>query len=113
MESHPTESRSTERAPAPAAVDAAARYPFCRHLWSKKRFLGAGPPRDEAELLDGSQACWCSVTHQKLGPDRAVADPDLCRAGRTCFEPTLGGSWRAQESGGTMHRDRAPTEIQP
>lgn len=83
----------------------AGRFPLCKHLWSKKRFFASLPPASEAELLDGSQACWCALTHQALGPDRRVADPDHCRAGRDCHVGVLEGgapSWRALAAGGTM-----------
>jgi hypothetical protein len=59
--------------------------PFCAHLASKKSFFLGRPARDEEELLDGSQACWCARTMSALGPDRRAVDPDDCRAGRSCF----------------------------
>jgi hypothetical protein len=63
--------------------------PFCRHLGSKKSYFLSRPPRDEAELLDASQACWCRLTQQALGPDGEIVDPRDCRAGRACHEPVL------------------------
>jgi len=63
--------------------------PFCVHISSKKSAFAARPALTEAELLDGSQACWCTHTMTALGPDRAVVDPDDCRAGRDCFESLI------------------------
>jgi hypothetical protein len=66
-----------------------ASAPFCVHLCTKKSFFLGRPARDEEELLDGSQACWCARTMSALGPDRAGVDPEDCRAGRTCFVSVL------------------------
>jgi hypothetical protein len=63
--------------------------PFCRHIASKKAYFLGRPPRDERDLLDASQSCWCRRTMQALGPDRDVVDPADCRSGRGCFEPIL------------------------
>lgn len=63
--------------------------PFCVHLTSKRSAFALRPARTEAELLDGSQACWCARTMTALGPDRETVDPDDCREGRGCFESLL------------------------
>lgn len=63
--------------------------PFCVHLTAKKSAFATRPALTEAELLDGSQACWCAATMMAIGPDRERVDPDDCRAGRTCFASIL------------------------
>ena len=59
--------------------------PFCLELWSKRRHFARGLPREESDLLDASQSCWCRKTMQAIGPDGDLVDPDACRAGRACF----------------------------
>ena len=63
--------------------------PFCAHLASKRLGFLRRPARDESEVLDASQACWCRRTMLALGPDGAIVDPRDCRAGRGCYEPVL------------------------
>lgn len=70
--------------PAPAPI-----APFCAHIQSKKAFFLRRPPNTASELLDASNACWCARTMTALGPDRAVVDPEECRAGRACYESVL------------------------
>jgi len=72
-----------------SAADASSAAPFCAHIQSKKAFFLGRPPRNESELLDASQSCWCRRTMQALGPDGDVVDPVDCRAGRTCYESVL------------------------
>jgi hypothetical protein len=64
--------------------------PFCLELWSKRRHFARGLPREESDVLDASQSCWCRRTMQAIGPDGELVDPDDCRAGRGCFVPPLG-----------------------
>ncbi len=60
--------------------------PFCVWLRSKRYYSLPAPPRDEAELLDISQAVWCEKTQEAVGPDGKVVDPRDCRHERRCFE---------------------------
>ena len=59
--------------------------PYCAELRTKKWALSRRPPRDDKELMDGSQHCWCSLTMESVGPDAQIVDPDDCRVGRSCF----------------------------
>ncbi len=70
-----------------AAAKPVGTSPFCTHLSTKKYAFLESPPRDEAELMDGSGACWCLQTMQTVGPDSEIVDPVDCRTGRTCFAP--------------------------
>ncbi len=63
--------------------------PYCAELQSKKLFFLGRPPREESDILDASQSCWCRRTMQARGPDGEVVDPVDCRAGRACFRPIL------------------------
>jgi hypothetical protein len=58
---------------------------LCGLLRSKKILRGGPLPRTREEALDGSGWCWCGRTEQILGPDRAVAHPEDCRPGRSCY----------------------------
>ena len=70
-----------------AAARASARIsPFCVQIGSQKILGMTGRPLVAADVLDGSNWCWCRRTGQILGPDREPAHPDDCVKGRTCFE---------------------------
>ncbi len=60
--------------------------PFCRWLRSKRYYNLEAPPREESELLDLSQSCWCEHTQEAVGPGGVVVDPRDCRRERICFE---------------------------
>lgn len=68
---------------APAKEPGLNRY--CLHLQSKKTFFLRGPARQESDILDASQHCWCRKTMQAVGPDGEIVDPEDCQAGRACF----------------------------
>jgi hypothetical protein len=36
---------------------------------------------------DDTTIFWCGRTQRPVGPDEDLALPDLCRAGRRCYEP--------------------------
>ncbi|MEW6073505.1 MAG: hypothetical protein AB1726_13055 [Planctomycetota bacterium] len=61
--------------------------PFCAWLRSKRYYFLDRPPRDESEVLDGSQSCWCELTQEAVGRDGKIVDPRDCRDGRSCFQP--------------------------
>lgn len=61
--------------------------PFCAHLCSKKAYFLLGPPRSAEDLLDASRQVWCRRTMEAVGPDDRLANPEGCRATRSCFEP--------------------------
>ena len=62
--------------------------PFCIHLQSKNIIKRTKPMREDADVLDGSNHCWCERTGHVLGPDRYAVEPSECRveARRECFE---------------------------
>ena len=62
---------------------------YCLDLQSKKAFFLRGTAREERDLLDGSQHCWCRRTMQAIGPDGELVDPVDCQAGRGCFASIL------------------------
>lgn len=61
--------------------------PFCAKLRSKKVFFLEAPPREESDIFDASNACWCARTGTAVGEDGEVVHPEDCRSGRKCFEP--------------------------
>lgn len=61
--------------------------PYCSRMRSKKLFFAEGPPRERADILDGSGWCWCAETQDAVGPDRERVDPDDCQAHRRCHVP--------------------------
>lgn len=65
----------------------ATASPFCTRLRTKKYYFLEAPALTEADLLDASGHCWCSVTQQSVGPDGDIVLPDECRAQRKCYEP--------------------------
>lgn len=62
------------------------RSPFCRELRSKKYYFLQTMPTEEAQLLDGSNYCWCRRTMQALGPDGNLAHPQECGPNRACYQ---------------------------
>jgi hypothetical protein len=73
--------------PAKAAETVQPLGPLCARLRSKKYYLLGRLPLTAADILDGSQHCWCQRTQQAVGPDADIVHPDECVAGRDCFEP--------------------------
>ena len=67
--------------------DKTAISPYCRDLRSKKFYRLERPPRDEGDILDASNWCWCARTDEALGPDDYAAEPEECQQGRKCFRP--------------------------
>lgn len=59
--------------------------PFCCDLRSKKLLLLDRPAKTPADVLDGSNHCWCFRTQKVLGPDRQRVEPEGCVQGRSCF----------------------------
>ncbi|TAJ15841.1 MAG: hypothetical protein EPO68_12150 [Planctomycetota bacterium] len=70
---------------APAAQDAPDAV--CARLRSKKYYMLGRPALTAADILDGSQHCWCQRTKLAIGPDAGVVDPIECCPGRSCYEP--------------------------
>ncbi len=60
--------------------------PYCHDLITKKRWFIERPPMTEAELLDGSGACWCRKTKDAVGADGGIVDPEDCQEGRSCWK---------------------------
>ncbi len=58
---------------------------ICDHLRSKRYFFLDRAPQSAADLLDGSNDCWCERTMQKIGPDHDLVHPEDCTAARACF----------------------------
>jgi len=56
----------------------------CRWLRSKEMFINVPP--DPTVPAGGSGIFWCVHTHNCLGPDGKVAEPESCTPGRGCFE---------------------------
>jgi len=60
--------------------------PFCAALRSKKYYFLEKPPQTPADILDGSNRCWCLRTMQAMGPDGEQVEPEGCNESRPCFE---------------------------
>ena len=63
---------------------------YCKDLASKRLYFTDGPPRTDADVVDGSNHCWCLRTMLALGPDGDVVGPEDCDAQRACFRPRTG-----------------------
>ncbi len=61
---------------------------LCRWLQNKGFVFDHADP--EEDLIDRySTPCWCTKTHDGIGPDDAIVDVDVCQKGRECFEPEV------------------------
>lgn len=56
----------------------------CRRLRSKGMFIQVEPDPLVPNPNDGF--CWCSRTHNALGPDGSPVLRDQCKPGRDCYE---------------------------
>lgn len=90
--SHMREPQSADVSPLtpPLEANGLVLSPYCTNLRSKRLFFISGPPMVESDVVDACAHCWCRHTMQVLGPDRGIASPDRCQAGRACFESILG-----------------------
>jgi hypothetical protein len=66
---------------------------LCRWL-QNKGFLfehgDTGEGDSKEDLVDRySTPCWCTKTHDGIGPDDAIVDVGVCQKGRECFEPEV------------------------
>jgi len=62
---------------------------FCKHLRTKKMFIGmtaeeAFADKDGEHKLEG--CCWCNLTQTVVGVDDRPVHKDSCNASRPCFE---------------------------
>lgn len=60
--------------------------PLCRHLRSKKYFFLQSMPLTASDMIGLDNHCWCRHTQQVVGPDGGKVRPQLCGAGRACYE---------------------------
>ena len=60
----------------------------CKHLRNKKMYIPALADEAFTHDLEGghSNHCWCNCTQTETGPDDRQVSPQLCKAGRSCFE---------------------------
>ena len=57
---------------------------MCRCLRSKEMFIHAEHDPRLPSLSSG--IFWCIYTHNCLGPDGQVAEPEACKPGRGCYD---------------------------
>ena len=60
--------------------------PMCRNLRSKKYFYLESMPMTASDMIGLDNHCWCRHTQQVVGPDGGKARPEVCGAGRACYE---------------------------
>jgi len=60
--------------------------PMCRNLRSKKYFYLESMPMTASDMIGLDNHCWCRCTQQVVGPDGGKARPEVCGAGRVCYE---------------------------
>ena len=60
--------------------------PMCRNLRSKKYFFRESMPLTASDMIGLDNHCWCRCTQQVVGPDGGKARPEVCGAGRACYE---------------------------
>jgi len=60
--------------------------PMCRNLRSKKYFFRESIPLEAADMIGLDNHTWCRHTQQVVGPDGGKARPEVCGAGRECYE---------------------------
>lgn len=58
----------------------------CKRLRTKMYYVVG---RSHVDLTRNSPTAqyWCSLTTTVMGPDDIYCSPDVCRAGRACYEP--------------------------
>ncbi len=62
---------------------------FCRHLRTKKMYIGALAEEvlsDEADEQAATCNFWCNLTQAVTGPDDRPAHKAACKPTRPCFE---------------------------
>lgn len=60
--------------------------PMCRNLRSKKYFFLESMPLTASDMIGLDNHSWCRCTQQVVGPDGGKARPEVCGAGRACYE---------------------------
>jgi len=69
-------------------LDAETARVTCRHFRLKTDYYEndtSARPEHEAS----PEFPWCEETHREVGADDGPAERDLCRPGRSCFDPLL------------------------
>ena len=64
---------------------------FCKHLRTKRMFIGATPEEAFADKEVEGQAVttghfWCNLTQTVIGVDDCPVHKDTCNSSRPCFE---------------------------
>jgi hypothetical protein len=59
--------------------------PICRRL-RNRGFYHAEPEEMDHFEFSPESSCWCARTVTVLGPDDILCSPEMCQAGRACFE---------------------------
>ena len=63
---------------------------FCKHLRTKKIYIGSTPEEvfNEPEDANNPSTChyWCNLTQTVVGVDDRVVHKNVCQAPRKCFE---------------------------
>jgi len=60
--------------------------PVCTRLRSRGFYHTESEEIEHFEFSPES-SCWCARTVTVLGPDDILCSLDMCRPGRSCFEP--------------------------
>ena len=61
---------------------------LCR--WLENKGFAFDHADSTEDLVDRySTPCWCTKTHDGIGPDDAIVDIDVCQKGRECFVPEV------------------------
>lgn len=76
---------NAEETTATAETDA-LQSQLCRNLRSKKYFYLESMPLTASDMIGLDNHCWCRRTQQVVGPDGGKARPEVCGAGRACYE---------------------------
>ena len=62
---------------------------YCKHLRTKRMFIGATPEEAFADKEDGQDtSChfWCNLTQTVVGVDDQPVHKAACNGSRSCFE---------------------------
>jgi len=59
-------------------------YEVCKCLRWKGLFIEA--ERDPSVPPSNDRLFWCMHTQTCIGPDNQIAEPENCKAGRSCYE---------------------------
>jgi len=62
---------------------------FCKHLRTKKMFIGATPEEAFADKSGQDLTTghfWCNLTQTVIGVDDCPVHKDTCDSSRSCFE---------------------------